>query len=90
MGRDDEDDPGNAARLCRAHQGTAGTVNVYTVVFPSAVDPDLELFSQVRFCVRNNSTGSDLFDENHCIIFAKFSSKLSNLSLIIKTVRYGT
>ncbi len=44
LGRDDEDDPGNAAGLCRAHQGTA---NVNTVVLPSAVDPDLELFGQV-------------------------------------------
>jgi hypothetical protein len=47
MGRDDEDDPGNAAHLCRVHQGTAGTVNVYSVVLPSVVDPDLELFGQV-------------------------------------------
>jgi hypothetical protein len=47
MGRDGEDDPGNAARLCRVHQGTAGTANVYSVVLPSAVDLDLELFNQV-------------------------------------------
>jgi hypothetical protein len=44
MGRDEKDDPGNAAGLCRAHQGTAGTVNDYTVILPSVVDPDLEIF----------------------------------------------
>jgi hypothetical protein len=83
MGRDDKDDPGNAARLCRAHQGTVGTVNVYTVVLPSAVDLDLELFSQV-----GSVSGIILPVPTYFIritvylIFENFSSKLSNLSLI--------